>query len=119
MKKGSYFDFISEKHKKMCKTLNYFEHFLILISAVGGIASISAFARLIGIPAGITSSAWGLSLQELKSINQLTRKKTENCPREILVIDSVLKTNSRMYKIKYLNRENIIGSFYKKWTAVE
>ena len=33
---------------------------------------------------------------------------------EIFIIHSVLKTNPRTYKIKYLNRERIIGSFYEK-----
>ena len=30
------------------------------------------------------------------------------------IIDSVLKANHRTYKIKDLNRETIIGSFYEK-----
>ena len=34
---------MSEKYKKMCKVMNYFEHFLIFISAVSGCVSISAF----------------------------------------------------------------------------
>ena len=38
-------------------TLNYIEHLLILASAVTGCIWISAFALLIGIPIGITSSA--------------------------------------------------------------
>ena len=40
--------------------LNYIEHLLILASAVTGLASISAFAYLDGIPTGIASSAVGL-----------------------------------------------------------
>ena len=38
----------------------------------------------------------------------------ENYSREILLIDSVLKTNIQTYKVKDLNGEKIIGSFYKK-----
>lgn len=34
--------------------------------------------------------------------------------REVFVIDSVLTTNPWTYKIKYLNVETIIESFYKK-----
>ena len=37
---------MSEKHKKVCRALNYFEHFLVLISAVSGCVSVSAFANL-------------------------------------------------------------------------
>ena len=51
---------ISKKHKKVCTTLNYIEHFLILPSTITGSVFISAFASLIGIPIGLTSSAIGL-----------------------------------------------------------
>ena len=37
-------------------TLNYIERFLILGSTITGCISISAFASLVGIPIGITSS---------------------------------------------------------------
>ena len=63
------------KHKKVCTTLNFIEHFLILASLAStttGCISISAFASLLGIPIGITSSALELKfvqqLQDLKSI---------------------------------------------------
>ena len=39
---------------------------------------------------------------------------TENWWKEIFIVDSVLKTNSWIYKIKDLNGETIIGSFYEK-----
>ena len=39
---------------------------------------------------------------------------TENWSREIFIIDSVLKSNPWTYKIKYLNGEKTIGSFYEK-----
>ena len=47
---------MSRNHKKICTTLNYIENFLILDSAVTGCISTSAFASLLGIPIGITSS---------------------------------------------------------------
>ena len=50
---------MSRKHKKVCTALNYIEHFLILASTITGCISISAFASLLGIPIGITSSAIG------------------------------------------------------------
>ena len=71
-----------EKHKQVRKALNYFEHFFIFISAVSGCVSISEFASLVGVPVGITSSEIGLkivqSLQELKGISQISRKKEKN-----------------------------------------
>ena len=47
---------------KTSLTLNYIEHFLILDSAIIGCISISGFASLLHIPAGITSSAKGLKI---------------------------------------------------------
>ena len=53
---------MSKKHIKVCTTLNYIEHFLILGSTITGCISISAFASLVGIPVGITSSSIGLKI---------------------------------------------------------
>ena len=39
---------------------------------------------------------------------------TENWSREIFIVHSVLKTNLWTFKIKDLNGEKIIGSFYEK-----
>ena len=48
-------ELMSKKHKKVCTTLSYIGHFLILASAITGCMSISAFTPLLGIPIGITS----------------------------------------------------------------
>ena len=53
---------ISKKHKKVCTTLNYIEHYIILGSAITGFVSTSSFASLVGIPIGITSSPIGLKI---------------------------------------------------------
>ena len=73
---------MSRKHKKVCTTLNYIEHFLILASAIAGCISISAFVSLLGIPIGITSSVVGLKIcavtagiQMYKSIVKKKKKK--------------------------------------------
>ena len=50
-------ELMSKKQRKVCSTLNYVEHFLILASAITGRISISVFASLIGIFIRITSSA--------------------------------------------------------------
>ena len=55
---------MSKKHKKVCTTLNYIEHFLILGSTITGYVSISAFAFLVGIPIGIASYAVGLKFAQ-------------------------------------------------------
>ena len=49
-------ELISKKHKKVCKVLNYTEHLLNAISTIIGCVFISAFASLVAISIGITSS---------------------------------------------------------------
>ena len=52
---------------------------------------------------------------ELLSIKIFLVKVTvKNGQKKRFMIDSVLKANHRTYKIKDLNRETIIGSFYEK-----
>ena len=53
---------LSKKHKKICRFLNYVDHSLIVIFTITGCVSISAFASLVGIPVGITSSTVGLNI---------------------------------------------------------
>ena len=55
-------ELMSRKHKNVCTTLNYIEHFLILASTIDGCISISALSSLTGIPKLITSSAIGLKI---------------------------------------------------------
>ena len=45
-----------EKYEKTCKYLNYVEQLHILVSTVTGCVSISAFASLVCVHVGITSS---------------------------------------------------------------
>ena len=73
---------MSKKHKKVCRVLNYIDHSLTVISTITGCVSISAFASLVGIPIGITSSATGLKIcvitagnKKYKSINKKNKKK--------------------------------------------
>ena len=53
---------MSKKHKKVCTTLNYIEHFLILGSTITGCVSISAFVSLVDIPIVIANSAIGFKI---------------------------------------------------------
>ena len=43
---------MNEKYKKVCRTLNYFEHLLLFVSAVTTYVSISTFALLVGVLVG-------------------------------------------------------------------
>ena len=49
-----------------------------------------------------------------KHRNIFSKGYTQNRSKEIFVIDSVLKTNQWTYKIKDVNGERMIGSFYEK-----
>ena len=53
-------DLMTEKHKKVCTTLNSIEHFLIKAST--DTECIPSFASLVGVPIGITGSAYGLKI---------------------------------------------------------
>ena len=48
---------MSKKQKTVCTTLNYIEHFLILISTIAALILLSALSSLLGITIRITSSA--------------------------------------------------------------
>ena len=74
-------ELMSKKHKKVCRVLNYIDHSLIVISTITGCVSISAFASLVGILIGITSSATGLKncvitagIKKYKSINKKRKR---------------------------------------------
>ena len=70
---------MSRKHKMVCTTLNYIDHFIILASTITGYVSISAFFSLVGIPVGITSSAIRLKVCEIaarsKKYKSIIKKK--------------------------------------------
>ena len=55
----------------MCNFLNYFENFLIFVSAVSGYVSVSAFVLLNVAPVGITSFRLGLKIWALSGIKNL------------------------------------------------
>ena len=50
----------------------------------------------------------------IKYKNSFSKGYTKYWPRVIFIINSVLKTNPWTYKIKDLNGEKTIGSFYEK-----
>ena len=75
-------ELMNKKHRKVCITLNYIEHFLILAFTITGCISISTFSSLIGTPIGITSSAIqfkicviAAGIKKYKSILKKNKKK--------------------------------------------
>ena len=73
---------MNRKPKKICTTLNYTEHFLILASAITGCISISAFTSLVGILIEILSSATGLQIcavaAGIKRYKSVIKKKNKS-----------------------------------------
>ena len=99
---------MSKKHKKVCSTLNYIEHFLVLASTITGCVSTSALASLIGISIGITSSAIGLKIwavtsgiKKYKSIINKKKKKHDKI---------VLLARSKSNEIEVLISKALINS---------
>ena len=85
-------ELMSKKHKKVCTTLNYIEHFLILASTITGCISISAFVSLLGIPIGITNSAIGLKICAItvgiKKFKSIIKKKKKKHDKIVLLAKS-------------------------------
>ena len=87
---------MSQKHKKVCTTLNYIEHFLILASAIAGCISISAFVSLLGIPIGITSSVVGLKIcavtAGIQMYMSIVKKKKKKHDKMVLLAKTKLNS---------------------------
>ena len=99
-------ELMSKKHKRVCRTLNYIEHFIILASAITGCISITAFASFIGIPIGITNSAVGLKMcaitAGIKKYKSIIKKKKHN--------KIVFLAKSKLNKIEVLTFKALIDS---------
>ena len=89
-------ELMSRKDKKVCTTLNYTEHFLILVSTITRCISISAFASLLGIPIGITSSVVGLNIcaitAGIKKYKPVIKKKKRKHDKIVLLSKSTLNS---------------------------
>ena len=89
-------DLMSETYKKTCKYLNYVEHLLILASTITGCVSISAFASLVCVPVGITSSAVGINIcaiaAGIKKYKSIIKKKKKKHDKIVLLGKSKFNT---------------------------
>ena len=87
---------MSKKHKNVCTTLNYIEHFLILGSAITGCVSIFAFASLVGIPIVIRSSTIWLKVcaitGAIKKYKSMIKKKKKKHDKIVLLVKSKLNS---------------------------
>ena len=87
---------ISKKHINFCTVLNYVDHSLIVISTITVCTSISAFASLIGIHIGITSSAIALKtcviFAGIKKYKSMIKKKKKKHDKIVLLAKSKLNS---------------------------
>ena len=107
---------MSNKNKKVCMTVNYIEHFLILESTVIGCVSISAFASIVGIPIGLTSSAVGLKICEItagiKNYRSIIKKNKNRNDKLVLLSKTKLNT------IEFLITKALIDSYISHYKLV-
>ena len=99
---------MSRKYKKVCTTLTYIEHFLILVSTISECILISTFAFLLGILIGITSPAIGLKICAIvagtKKYESVIKKKKKKHDKIILL------TKSESNKIEVVISKALIDS---------
>ena len=97
-------------------TVNYIEHFLILESMVIGCVSISAFASIVGIPIGFTSSAIGLKICEItagiKNYRSIIKKKKNRNDKIVLLSKTKLNTT------EFLITKALIDSYISHYKLV-
>ena len=101
-------EFMTRKHKNVCRVLNYIDHSLIAISLITGGVSISVFASLVVIPIGITNSAIGLKICVIttgikKDKSIITKKRTKHDK-------IVLLAKSKLNSIEVLISKALINS---------
>ena len=118
---------MSEKYKKTCKYLNYVEHLIILVSTVTGCASISAFASLVAISAGITISVVGISIcattAGVKKYKSIIKKKKKKHDKIVLLGKDKLNTievliskaliDSYISDDEFVSVNNALREYYK------
>ena len=97
-------------------TVNYIEHFLILESMVIGCVSFSAFASIVGIPIGHTSSAIGLKICEItagiENYRSIIKKKKNRNDKIVLLSKTKLNTT------EFLITKALIGSYISHYKLV-
>ena len=110
-------DLMSEKSKKTCKYLNYVEQLLILVSTVTGCVSVSAFASLVFVSVGITSSAVVIKISAvtagIKKYKSIIKKKKNKHDKLVLLGKTKLDTNevliSKSLIDSYIIRDKFIS----------
>ena len=116
LKKWNKMNWWIESTKRFVQLCLYIEHFLILASIITGYISIYAFASLIGITIGITSSAKGLKVYpvtaRIKRNKSTIKKKKKKHNKTVLLAQSKLNSN------KVLISKALTDSFIRQYEFV-
>ena len=100
---------MSEKHEKVVRASNYFEYFVIFISAVSGCVSISPFASLVVVPVGIVRAAVRIKISAItagnKRFQSIIKKKRKKHGKLVLPGKAKLDT------IKVLITKSLIDPY--------
>ena len=108
---------MSEKPKEVCRTLNYFDKFLIFVSAVSGSVLISAFDWLVSFPVGTTISAVGLKMYaiitRIEKYKSIIKKKSKKHNHAVLLAKNKLTTIdvfiSKALNDSYINHDESVS----------
>ena len=118
---------MSEKYKKTCKCLNYIENVPILISTITGCVLIAAFASLVCVPVGITSSPVGIKIcaintgiKKHKSVIKKNKKKHDKILllgkdklNTIEVLSSKALIDSYICHDEFVTVNNVLREYYE------
>ena len=109
-------ELMSKIYKKVFRVFNYIEYLLTLISTVTECISISAFASLVGIPIGITSSAIGLKIcvitVGIKKCKSMFKKKKKKHDKILLLAKSKLNGVINISHDQFVLVNNVPKEFY-------
>ena len=117
---------MSKKHKKVCRVMNYIDQSLTVISTIARCISISAFASLVNIPIGSTSSAIRLKIcvitAGIKKYKPIIKKKNKKHDKTVLLAKSKLNSmevliskaliDSNISHNEFVLINNVLKEFY-------
>ena len=107
-------ELMGKKYKKVYRVLDYNEHLFILISTVSGCVFVGAFASLVGITIGITSSAIALKIcvisGGIKKCKSIIKKKKKH--DKILLLASCKLNSIEVLISKALFDSNISQNLF-------
>ena len=113
-------ELISTNHKKICIVLNYSSYFFVVTYTIAGCVSIFAFASLVDIPIGITSSANGLEIcaiiSGIKKYQSIIKKKEKKHDKIVLLAKS--KLNSMEVLISAALIDSVVNHIMFKYMRI-